>query len=268
MTATVEELYDLDGQVAIVTGGPGQLGSQMCDALAELGAHVVVVSRTEDDCRQKASELTERYREALAVPADVTDVADVERLVETVIDYFGRLDVLVNNAYSGAATAFDEMTVEEFRSAFDGAVSSTFLCSRAALETMRNRGNGRIVNVASIYGLVAPDHSIYGESGLDNPCNYGPAKAGVIQLTRWMATKFGSDGVRVNCVTPGGFYNQDYQGSSDYDDVFVPNYRDRTPLGRMGDDTDLKGVIAFLASDASKWVTGENVVVDGGWTIW
>jgi gluconate 5-dehydrogenase len=268
MTETVPELLDLDGQVAIVTGGPGQLGSQMCDALAELGAHVVVVSRTAADCEEKARELTDEYQEALAVSADVTDEDAVAAMVETVLDHFGRIDVMVNNAYSGSATSFEEMTADEFRSAFDGAALSTFLCSRAAIDHMRERGSGAIINVSSIYGLVAPDHRIYGDSGLDNPCNYGPAKAGVVQLTRWLAAKFGSDGIRVNCVTPGGFYNEDHEDNPDYEDVFVENYRYRTPLGRMGDETDLKGAVAFLASDASKWVTGENLVVDGGWTIW
>jgi len=268
MSATVNDLFDLDGQVAIVTGGPGQLGSQICDALAELGAHVVVVARTEADCKEKAHELTANHQDALAVPADVTNEDAVERMVETVIDHFGRIDILVNNAYSGATTSFEEMTPDEFLSAFEGAALSTFLCSRAVIGSMRERGTGTILNVGSIYGLVAPDHRIYGDSGLDNPCNYGPAKAGVVQLTRWLAAKFGSDGIRVNCVTPGGFYNEDHEDTPDYQDVFVENYRHRTPLGRMGDETDLKGAIAFLASDASKWVTGENLVVDGGWTIW
>lgn len=268
MAETVFELLDLDGQVAIVTGGPGQLGSQMCDALAELGAHVVVVSRTKAECEKKARELTEKHQEALPVPADVTDEAAVDEMVETVLDHFGQIDIVVNNAYSGAAASFEEMTADEFRSAFDGAALSTFLCSRAAIETMRDRGTGSIINISSIYGLVAPDHRIYGDSGLDNPCNYGPAKAGVVQLTRWMAAKFGSDGIRVNCVTPGGFYNEDHEDKPDYEEVFVENYRYRTPLGRMGDETDLKGAVALLASDAGKWVTGENLVVDGGWTVW
>jgi len=268
MTRTVSELFDLDGQVAIVTGGPGQLGSQMCDALAELGAHVVVVARTEEDCKAKARELTDEHREAIAVPADITDEDAVDAMVETVLDQFGRIDVVVNNAYSGSTSSFEEMTPDEFRSAFDGAVLSTFLCSRAVAEPMRERGSGAIGNVSSIYGLVAPDHRIYGDTGLDNPCNYGPAKAGVVQLTRWMAAKLATDGIRVNCVTPGGFYNEDLEDTPDYEDVFVENYRYRTPLGRMGDETDLKGAVAFLSSDASKWVTGENLVVDGGWTVW
>jgi gluconate 5-dehydrogenase len=131
---------------------------------------------------------------------------------------------------------------------------------------MRERGRGAILNVASIYGVVSPDHGIYGDTGIDNPCNYGPAKAGVIQFTRWLATYLGPDGVRVNAVTPGGFYNEAFEDRPDYEEVFVANYRERTPLGRMGDDTDMKGVAAFLCSDASKWVTGENVIVDGGWT--
>ena len=268
MSRTVEELFDLEGRVAIVTGGPGQLGTQMTDALAELGAHVVVVARTETDCKRRARELTETHQEAMAYATDVTDDEAIDEMVAAVKQRFGRIDVLVNNAYSGASAPFAEMTTAQFQSGLDGALTSTFSCSQAVAPTMAAQGSGAIVNVGSIYGLVAPDDSIYGESGLNSPSNYGPSKAGVIALTRWLATHLAADGIRVNCVSPGGFYNDDLAGRPDYVDTFVPNYRERTPLGRMGDETDLKGVVALLASEASKWMTGENVVVDGGWTVW
>lgn len=268
MSRTIQELLDLEGRVAVVTGGPGQLGTQMTDALAELGAHVVVVSRTAADCEQRARELTEAHREAMAHPADVTDADAVDGMVKAVVERFGRIDVLVNSAYSGALAPFEEMTAEQFRSGLDGALTSTFLCSQAVAPVMREQESGAIVNVGSIYGVVAPDGRIYGDTGIDSPPNYGPAKAGVINLTRWLATHLADDGVRVNCVSPGGFYNETFEERPDYAETFVPNYRERTPLGRMGGDEDLKGVVAFLASDASAWVTGENVLVDGGWTAW
>lgn len=265
---TVWDLFSLKGKVAIVTGGAGKLGSQMCDALAEAEAHVVVASRNIKNCRHKAAELTKRYNESLAVQVDVTACQSVQIMVDTVLRHFGSIDILVNNAYSGRSVPFEEMTTEQWRSALDGAMTSTFLCSQATSKVMMQQKTGVIVNIASIYGVVAPDHRIYGRTGINSSCNYGPAKAGVIQLTKWLATYLAPHNIRVNCISPGGFFSEELENLPDYKEVFVPNYCNRTPLGRMGDDTDLKGIILFLASNASKWMTGQNVIVDGGWTAW
>lgn len=269
MTETIWELFNLEGDVAIVTGGPGQLGSQMCDALAEAGANVVVASRTYENCEAKAGELSKSHNEAMPYAVDVRDESQVEEMVDAVIDRFGRIDVLVNSAWSGEGhgISFEELSVMEWQSMLDGVLTQTFICSQAALPELREQ-NGRIINIASHYGLVSPDQRIYGDTGMNNPPNYGAAKAGVLQFTRWLATHLGKDGVRVNSLTPGGFYSERFEDNSDYEEVFVPNYRNRTPLGRMGDETDLKGAIVFLASSASKWMTGANLVVDGGWTAW
>ena len=261
-------LFKLEGAVAIVTGGAGKLGSQMADALAEAGGHVVVASRDLDKCRAKAEALSAEHAQALPVAVDVTDAESVRRMIDAVMERFGRIDILVNNAYSAKAKPFEQMSAEEFESASSGALTSTFLCSQATAPVMRKQGSGAIINIASIYGMVSPDHRIYGRSGLDNPCNYGPAKAGVLQFTRWLAAYLAPDGVRVNAITPGGFYNPLFHERLDYEDVFVANYRRKTPLGRMGNETDLKGAVVFLASAASEYVTGQNLVVDGGWTIW
>jgi len=266
--SNVWNLFRLKDAVAIVTGGAGKLGSQMGGALAEAGAHVVVASRDLDKCRAKADALSALGPEAMPVAVDVTDAESVRRMVQAVTERFGRIDILVNNAYSAQAKAFEQMTAAEFESATRGALTSTFLCSQAVTPVMRSHHSGSIINIASIYGLVSPDHRIYGRSGLDNPCNYGPAKAGVIQFTRWLAAYLACDGIRVNAITPGGFYNPAFRERPDYEDVFVANYCHKTPLGRMGNETDLKGAVLFLASAASAYVTGHNLVVDGGWTIW
>lgn len=258
----------IDGKVAIVTGGAGQLGSQMCDALAEAGAHVVVASRNLDNCQRKAAELSGRHAEAIAIAADVTVPESVKAMVEVVLERFARIDILVNSAYSGVSNTFEKMSLEEFESATRGVLSSAFLCSQGVAPAMKAQGAGAIINIASIYGLVSPDHSIYGNSEFNSPCNYGAAKAGLIQFTRWLAVYLASFGVRVNSITPGGFYSEQYREVPDYEDVFVRNYCQRTPLGRMGDEGDLKGAIVYLASDASRYVTGHNLVVDGGWTVW
>ncbi len=265
---TVWDLFQLKGKVAIVTGGAGKLGSQMADALAEAGAHIVVASRDLEKCRAKADALSAAHAEAMPVSVDVTSADSVRAMVDAVVARFGRIDVLINNAYSAKAKPFEQMSAEEFESASRGALTSTFLCSQAVAAVMRAQQSGVMVNIASIYGLVSPDHRIYGRSGIDNPCNYGPAKAGVLQFTRWLAAYLAPHHIRVNAITPGGFYNPQFHDRLDYEDVFVANYRHKTPLGRMGNETDLKGAVVFLASAASEYVTGQNIIVDGGWTIW
>lgn len=267
---TVWDLLDLTGRVAVVTGGPGKLGSQMCDALAEAGANVVVAARTYEDCEEKADELSERHNEAMAVSVDVTDEEAVEEMVEQVVERFGKIDVLVNNAYSasGYGVPFEELTREEWAETLEGVLTQTFFCSQKALPAIRESDAGTIINVGSHYGVVAPDHRVYGDSDINNPPTYGSAKAGVIQFSRWLASYLASEGIRVNSISPGGFYSEEMSDVEDYEEVFVPNYEYRTPLGRMGDDTDMKGIVVYLSSDASKWMTGQNIVLDGGWTVW
>lgn len=269
-TPTIWDLFELEDQVAIVTGGAGQLGREMCEALAEAGAHVVVASRTYDDCVDFAETLTEKHARAVAVEVDVTVEESIETMIDTVRDEFGRLDILVNNAYegSGYGVPFEDLSLEQWRSTVMSTLTQTFLCSQAAVPELRKQPDSTIINIGSIYGVVAPDHRIYGESELNNPPQYGAAKAGVIQFTRWLATYLAQDGIRVNALSPGGFYSEEMENVPRYTDTFVPNYESRTPLGRMGEPGDLKGAIVFLASAASRWVTGQNLLIDGGWTTW
>ncbi|MCC6341432.1 MAG: SDR family oxidoreductase [Bryobacterales bacterium] len=266
---TIWDLFSLQGKVAIVTGGAGRLGSQMCDALAEAGAHVVVASRNLDRCQAKAEALLKQgHPRPFAVATDITSRESVHSMAQAVLGQFGKIDILINNAYSGTAKPFEEMSAQEFESSLTGALTGTFLCSQAVSETMRAHRSGVIVNISSIYGLVSPDHRIYGRTGLNNPPNYGAAKAGVVQLTRYLATYLAPHQIRVNCITPGGFYDPKLSSRPDYDAVFVKNYVSKTPLGRMGNESDLKGAVVYLASKASCYVTGHNLVVDGGWTAW
>lgn len=263
----VNELFDLSERVALVTGATGQLGYAMATALAEQGAHIAVNARTASSCKTLANSLSEKHNRAIPTPGDVTEESDVSRVVAEIESEFGQLDILVNNAYDGSIKAFEEMSGFEFTDAFHKAVTSTFLTTKTALPLLQRDG-GSIINIASIYGVVAPDHRIYGNTKLNNPPHYGAAKAGVIQFTRWLATKFAEDDIRANAVTPGGIYDESLSRLDDYEGEFVPNYEDRTPLGRMGTPEDLKGPVAFLASDASQWMTGQNLIVDGGWTAW
>ena len=259
---TIQQLFDLTGRVAIVTGGDGLLGFQMAWALAEAGAHVIVASLEGERCRQLASQLQAKYAPAMGIEFDQTRPDLVDGLIHATLDRFGRIDILVNNAAMNVpGSPVEELSAAEWRRYFDTNVYGVFLCCHAVGEVMKAAGKGSIVNVASIYGVVSPDHRIYGDTGMNSALPYGAGKSAVIQMTRYLATYWASDGVRVNSLTPGGFYNHQR-------DEFVANYCARVPLGRMGKETDLKGAIVFLAADASAYVTGHNLVVDGGLTVW
>lgn len=259
---SVHELFDLSGKVAIITGGDGLLGSQMSIALAEAGAHVVLASLDPFRCKEQAALISENYAEAIGLELDQTDPDSVARMVQSTFDTFGRIDVLVNNAAWNAPGGLVELlTDEEWNSFFSVNAWGVFLCCQAVGEVMKQQRKGSIINIASIYGVVSPDQRIYGQSGLNSALPYGASKAAVIQMTRYLATYWAEYGIRVNSITPGGFFNNQ-------DPEFVRNYCSRVPLGRMGNETDLKGTIVYLASDASAYMTGHNLVLDGGWTAW
>jgi len=264
----IKELFDLTGRVAIVTGGAGQLGFPMSQSLAELGAHVVIASRNVDNCREKAAAISKDNPEAIGLKLDVTQEDSIEEMTASVMEHFGRIDILVNNALTGKRAGVEDMTLEDWEFSLRGGLTSVFLCSQIVGREMVKRKRGVIVNIASIYGIVAPDQGIYGKSGLNSPPNYAAVKGGVVQLTRYLATYWAKDNIRVNAITPGGFYNPMFKETLPDYDVFLKNYCRKTPLGRMAEPEDIKGAIAYLASDASNYVTGANLVLDGGFTVW
>jgi len=253
--------------VAIVTGGTGQLGGAIVTTLSEQGANVVVNSRTKSDCKNLASRLSKQYQHSIAAPGDVTNTGDVNSIVNKTVAEFGRIDILINNAYSGAIVDFEKLSLTEFQSGLETGISGPFLLSQKAIPELK-KTEGCIINISSIYGEVAPDHRIYKNTFLSSPPQYGAAKASLIQFTRWLATRYAEDHIRANSITPGGIYNEEFEDRRGYVDRFVPSYTSRTPLGRMGTPDDLRGAVAFLSSDASSWVTGQNLNVDGGWTVW
>lgn len=256
-------LSDLTGRVALVTGGAGRVGRVLCEALAEAGAHVVVNGRRPGPIEELAAHLAGLGPEALAVPADVSVEADVRRLVDAVDARFGRLDVLVNNVTGNHRAPLEELTAEQWNGALTGALTTMFLCTKVVGPRMVARGGGSIINIGSIYGSVSPDQGIYGDSGYNPSPVYAAGKGGIPNFTRYVATLWGAHGVRCNTLTIGGV-----ESPGNAHPTFRANYERRTPLGRMARDEDLKGPIVFLASDASQYVTGANLMLDGGWTAW
>ncbi|MCC6747844.1 MAG: SDR family oxidoreductase [Deltaproteobacteria bacterium] len=276
MSSTVEAQFSLSGKVAIVTGALGLLGKEHCHALAGAGATLVAVDLDGPGCQAFATELGRTYdRPCLGVGVNITSPEELTALRDQVLARFGRIDVLVNNAavndsfenpsLAAEQSRFEKYPLEKFRAALDVNVTGTHLCCQLLGTPMAERGEGSIINVASTYGLVAPDQSIYrrpdGSQAFHKSPVYSVTKGAVIMLTKFLAAYWGEKGVRVNTLSPGGVENGQ-------DAFFVQNYARKTPLGRMAQPGDYRGALVFLASDASAYMTGANLVVDGGWTCW
>ena len=268
----VPRQFDLTGKTAIVTGAVGLLGRCHCRALAEAGAIVVVTDRDQEACEAVAKELS---GSALSIAVDVTDTESVRAMAKEILRSTGRLDVLVNNAaindmVENPATTlessrFENYPLELWKRSLEVNVTGVFLCSQVIGAEMARVGRGSIINIGSTYGVVAPDQSLYqdadGRQCFYKSAVYPTTKGAVLAFTRFLAAYWGGVGVRVNSLSPGGVENGQ-------DDFFIGEYSRRTPLKRMASPSDFMGALIFLASDASAYVTGANLPVDGGFTIW
>lgn len=271
------DLFNLKDRVAVVTGGAGLLGSEFCSTLAGAGAGVVVADLNFGAAERVASAIQSKGGQALPVAVDVTRPESVGALVAAAVQAFGRLDILVNSAaldpkfdpqhaVQGAARptngAFEDYPLEAWNQALEVNLTGMFLCCQAAVQPMLEQGKGVIINICSTYGLVGPDQRLYqreGQPPVFKPVYYTVTKAGVLGFTRYLATYYMGKNIRVNALTPGGVYNN-------HDEAFVQAYSARTVLGRMAERGEMNGALLFLASDASSYMTGSNLVVDGGWT--
>ncbi|MDR9431809.1 MAG: SDR family oxidoreductase, partial [Natronomonas sp.] len=255
------DLFDLSEKVAVVTGGGGLIGEQVCRRLADQGATVVVVDTDTDSGERLAVDVgaNAHFR-----AFDVTDGRSIEEMITWTADEFGSLDVLVNAAYprqDGYSGRYENLVLEDWWTNVDLHLTSYFYASYCASRVMMDQDTGgSIVNLGSIYGVQGPDFTVYEGTGITNSVEYAAIKGGIINLVRYMASYLGEHGVRVNAVSPGGVFDGQ-------DETFVDSYEQRTPLGRMANPDDVAGPVVFLAADASAYVTGHNLVVDGGWTI-
>ncbi|MDH7605389.1 MAG: SDR family oxidoreductase [Melioribacter sp.] len=266
------DLFSLKNKVAIVTGAIGLIGKEHCKALSDAGANIVVADLDEDKCKEFAASLP---TESIGIYLDVTNLESVKNLRDKVLDKFGHIDILVNNAAindmfenpkaASELSKFENYPLELWQKSVDVNLTGVFLCSQVIGTVMAKQKYGSIINIASTYGITAPDQSLYKkEDGTQNfykPPAYSATKGAVIMFTKYLAAYWGKDGVRVNTLTPGGVENSQ-------DEFFIKKYSSRTMLGRMAKPTDYKGALIFLASDASSYMTGANLIVDGGWTAW
>ena len=271
------ELFDLSDRVAILTGGAGLLGQEYAIALAQAGAHVVIADINSSEAGTLAAKVTvDSGVEALSAATDVSSKASVEAMVARTLAAFGRVDILINNAAldpkfdvqhaAEQVNAFEDYPLHLWNQGLAVNLTGMFLCAQAVARPMLAQGKGVIVNVSSTYGLVGPDQRLYEDDDPIAPKRYKPVvysvtKSAVLGLTRYLATYWAGKNIRVNALTPGGVFR-------DHDEGFVRRYSYRTPLGRMARQDEYCGALLFLVSDASSYMTGANLVIDGGWTAW
>lgn len=265
--SSLSELMSLKGRTALVTGATGGLGRVIVQTLAELGANLLLVDRPGAPIDALVDELRRDW--AVASTGFQCDLEQEEQRTDLLkhVKADTRLRVLVNNAafvgtsnLDGWATRFEQQSVATWRRALEVNLTAVFHLSQGLASALQDGKGGSIVNIASIYGTLGPDWRLYEDTTMGNPAAYAASKGGLLQLTRWLATTL-SPTVRVNAISPGGIFRNQPE-------VFVERYQARTPLGRMARADDFKGAITFLATDLSAYVTGQNIVVDGGWSVW
>lgn len=273
MKRDFKQLYDLTGKNAVVTGGVGILGEFFCRGLAEFGANVVVADKEADKCAAFAKQLSSEYSvKALGVACDISSADSVKAMTKQVSEAFGSIHILHNNAASKSENLeaffapFEEYSLTEWKKIMSVNIDGMFLVAQAIGGLMAKGSGGSIVQTSSIYGVVAPDPKIYEGSHylgrqINTPAVYAASKAAVIGLTRYLSVYWADKKIRVNTLVPGG-------NESGQNDTFKKKYSARVPLGRMGNPYEMVAPFLFLASDASAYMTGQSLVVDGGLTIW
>ena len=245
-------MSNLKDKIIVVTGGSGQLGTAMVNDLRIKGATAINFEINQSDDLIQG-----------VIQCDVTSEVSVKRALDLILEKYGRIDGWVNNAYPRTAdwgNRFEEISVESWQKNVDFQLNSVFICAQKVLEIMKNQKIGSMVNIASIYGILGPDFSVYKGTEMTMPAAYSAIKGGVVNFTRYLASYYAAYGVRVNCVSPGGIFN-------DQNNIFVKQYENKVPMGRLGKPKEVAGPVSFLLSDESSYITGHNLMVDGGWAV-
>ena len=265
---TISELMNLKGRRALVTGASGHLGRVIASSLAQLGADLILIDHPNSDLEMLGKELSKEWRvQTESHHCDLEIQRDRSELIAKLLSSNSGLNIIVNNAaftgskdLEGWAVSFEKQSLDTWRRAIEVNLTAIFELCQGLSPVLKNSGGAAIVNIASIYGKYGPDLSLYDGTNMGNPAAYGVSKGGLIQLSRWLATVLAPE-VRVNTISPGGIFRNQPED-------FVKKYESKTPLNRMASEEDFVGVVAYLCSDLSRYVTGQDISVDGGWGIW
>lgn len=268
MTLKVEEMLDIKGRTCLITGASGHVGQALTFAFAEMDCNLILLDHPNSNLSEFKNKLTEKFQnKVFSISCDLESSKDIEKIGPFIEDRFNSLDILINNAafvgssnLEGWATSLENQSLDTWRRAIEVNLTASFQIIQNNKKLLEKSSNASIINVGSIYGIYGPDLSIYENTKLNNPAAYSVSKAGLLQLTRWMSTVLAPK-IRVNSISPGGiFRNQPEE--------FVKRYVEKTPLKRMGSESDIVGAAIYLSTNLSSWVTGQNIIVDGGWGIW
>ncbi|MBO5926093.1 MAG: SDR family oxidoreductase [Clostridia bacterium] len=263
----VKKLFDLTGKIVIVTGGRGIYGASISEGLCEMGATVIIASRNGEKCEEFASTLRDKGYIAEGLSLDLGSDESVSNFVSSVIKKHGKIDVLINNAVDRSnLTPLSTATREKLQNSMSTNLNGQIILTKLVIEEMIKQNKGNVINISSMRGIDCPHFPFYPESMGDQAINYTTEKWAMIGMTKYLAGRYGKNNIRVNAIAPGGF-NPSLKDNPNTKEFYY-NYINNCPLGRLADDDDIKGPIVFLASDASSYVTGETLVMDGGWTIW
>ena len=267
----LEKIFNIKDKSIVLTGSAGRVGHHLAHTLSRAGANVILVDRDTKKNSKLVKEISENYKtNPSAYNIDINDSFQVEKLASEIVKNYKKIDVLINNAHFSPRdhpkrdAPFEEYPVELWDKVISENIRGIFLCSQKIGRMMVKRKNGIILNISSIYGIVGPDQRIYGKSRLNSPAYYSATKGAMVNLTRYLASYWGPKNIRVNTLTLGGIFDKKLHT----DKEFVKRYSDRTMLGRMSNKEDYDGAILFLVSDASSYMTGTNLIIDGGWTSW
>ena len=262
----INNIFNLTNKVIILTGASGLLGTEYAHGLSQAGANVVLADLNFEKCKNLSLNLNKKYNvDSFPIKLDVTKTNSINMMIKKVIKKFSKIDILINNAYFSEAgytkIKFENYDLDIWKKGLNVNLSGIFLCCQQIGKIMKKQKNGNIINISSIYGIVAPDQRIYGNTKIIKSALYSVTKSGVLNFTRYLASYWRQDGIRVNTLSLGGVEeNQNI--------IFKKNYSNKTMIGRMAKKDEYVGALIFLSSNASSYMTGSNLVIDGGWTAW